>query len=264
MLYTYMVILLVSVLASLIGTICGIGGGIIIKPLLDSLGIMSIETVNFLSGCMVMSMSGYSLMSSAVRKTLKLKSRLGISISIGAVVGGVIGKKLLLLLKLFFDNEMHIGAVQSFCLFWLTLAMLSYTNKKQNIVTYHMENVPVSILVGLILGLLSSFLGIGGGSFNLVLLSFIFSMQPKEAAQNSIFIIFFAQISNLIFTTVGGNIPDFQFNMLMGMILAGILGAMVGRRVNSAISEVAVVRMFQGLNVVIMLICAFNFYNFIF
>ena len=42
-----MVAFLVSFLASTAGAICGIGGGVIIKPVLDSLGIYSVSTVRW-------------------------------------------------------------------------------------------------------------------------------------------------------------------------------------------------------------------------
>ena len=47
--------------ASVVGAICGIGGGVIIKPLLDSFGIASVSEISFLSGCTVLSMSCYSV-----------------------------------------------------------------------------------------------------------------------------------------------------------------------------------------------------------
>ena len=42
------------------------------------------------------------------------------------------------------------------------------------------------------LGILSSFLGIGGGPINLVVLFFFFSMDTKTAAQNSLYTILFS------------------------------------------------------------------------
>ena len=45
----------VSFLASIAGAICGIGGGVIIKPALDLLGWASVSTISFLSGCTVLS-----------------------------------------------------------------------------------------------------------------------------------------------------------------------------------------------------------------
>ena len=47
-----MVILLVFLIcffASVVGAICGIGGGVIIKPALDAFGIMGVSTISFLS-----------------------------------------------------------------------------------------------------------------------------------------------------------------------------------------------------------------------
>ena len=54
-------VFLVCFLASVVGAICGIGGGVIIKPVLDAFGIMDVATISFLSGCTVLSMRLYSL-----------------------------------------------------------------------------------------------------------------------------------------------------------------------------------------------------------
>lgn len=51
----------VSFLASTAGAICGIGGGVIIKPTLDLFQMTSVSTISFLSGCTVLSMSLYSV-----------------------------------------------------------------------------------------------------------------------------------------------------------------------------------------------------------
>ena len=47
--------------ASIAGAICGIGGGVIVKPVLDLFGWDSVTTISFLSGCMVLAMSCYSV-----------------------------------------------------------------------------------------------------------------------------------------------------------------------------------------------------------
>ena len=43
-------VLLIAFGASVVGAICGIGGGVIIKPLLDAFGIASVAEISFLSG----------------------------------------------------------------------------------------------------------------------------------------------------------------------------------------------------------------------
>ena len=40
---------LICFFASIIGAICGIGGSVIIKPVLDAFGIMDVATISFLS-----------------------------------------------------------------------------------------------------------------------------------------------------------------------------------------------------------------------
>ena len=56
---------------------------------------------------------------------------------------------------------------------------------------YKVENASVCVLIGVFLGIMSSFLGIGGGPINFVVLFFFFSMSTKIAAENSLYIIFF-------------------------------------------------------------------------
>lgn len=51
----------IAFFASTIGAICGIGGGVIIKPVMDAFGVMDVSVINFLSGCTVLSMTCYSV-----------------------------------------------------------------------------------------------------------------------------------------------------------------------------------------------------------
>lgn len=59
--YIYIVFLAVSFLASTVGAICGIGGGVIIKPVLDMFAVLDVSTISFLSGCTVLAMTCYSV-----------------------------------------------------------------------------------------------------------------------------------------------------------------------------------------------------------
>ena len=55
------IIFAVCLCASTIGGICGIGGGVIIKPVLDALGLMSVSAISFLSGISAMMMAAISV-----------------------------------------------------------------------------------------------------------------------------------------------------------------------------------------------------------
>ena len=43
----YIAVFAVCFFSSIIGAICGIGGGVIIKPVLDALGAFPVSTINF-------------------------------------------------------------------------------------------------------------------------------------------------------------------------------------------------------------------------
>ena len=57
----YVIYFLICLGASILGAISGIGGGVIIKPVLDSLGTLNVSTISFLSGCTVLSMTTMTL-----------------------------------------------------------------------------------------------------------------------------------------------------------------------------------------------------------
>lgn len=83
---------MISFLASIIGGICGIGGGIIIKPALDLSGLASIATISFLSSCTVLSMSAYNVCKSLSEKSGAIDTKSGTPLAIGAALGGIVGK----------------------------------------------------------------------------------------------------------------------------------------------------------------------------
>lgn len=122
--------------------------------------------------------------------------------------------------------------VQALCLALLTVGTLLYTINKKKIKTYHITRKSVCLLIGLVLGILSSFLGIGGGPFNLVILFFFFSMDTKTAAANSLYIILFSQATSLITTLLTHSVPQFEWQILLLMVCGGIGGGMVGRALN--------------------------------
>ena len=51
----------ICLIASTIGGICGIGGGVVIKPVLDAMGVMTVSTASFLSGLTVLAMASMAL-----------------------------------------------------------------------------------------------------------------------------------------------------------------------------------------------------------
>lgn len=128
--------------------------------------------------------------------------------------------------------------------------------------TRRVENLLVCVLIGLVLGVMSSFLGIGGGPINLVVLFYFFSMDTKTAAQNSLYIILFSQITSLLNTLASRTVPEFSIWLLVLMAVGGILGAMSGRMINRRIDGHVVDKLFIALMAVIIGINIYNIYQF--
>ena len=259
---TQIIFILVSFFASVIGCICGIGGGVIIKPVLDAFGLYSVSTISFMSGCIVLSMTAYSVLKAKLAKESVIEKGVSTWLGIGAAVGGLTGKQLFDIVKSLFENADTVGAVQAAALFLVTLGTAIYTVNKNRIQTIRVKNALVCLMIGLTLGVMSSFLGIGGGPINLVVLYFFFSMETKVAAQNSLYIILFSQMASLLFTIISGKVPEFPFALFACMVCCGILGGVVGRKVNNKIDSQTVSKLFLGLIVVIMMICCYNFFQY--
>ncbi len=242
---------IISFLSSVAGAICGIGGGVIIKPVLDMFGAGSVSAISFLSGCTVLSMTCYSVGKAMLAGDSQVNLKTGTPLAIGAAVGGVAGKSMFNAVKAMFANPNAVGGVQATCLAIITFGTLIYTLKKQHIRTRNVSSMPVCLGIGLILGICSSFLGIGGGPINLVVLYYFFSMDTKTAAANSLYIILFSQITSLLSTLITKTVPEFELITLVLMVAGGILGGIIGRKINKKIVSATVDKLFIFLMVII-------------
>lgn len=253
---------LICFIACTIGAICGIGGGVIIKPTLDMVSTLDVSSVAFLSSCTVLSMSMYSIMKIVISQKVKVTFQT-IYLGLGAAIGGVIGKHLLEMLVVSLSINKEIILIQNLIILLLTIVTLLYSLNKLEIKQYFINNTFSIFLIGGSLGLISSFLGIGGGPINILILSVFFGMKPKEAAINSLFIIMCAQITSILSTTLKKQIPVVNPYVLLGMIIAGVVGGIIGRLINDKMKEECVTHFFVKTLYLIMLINIYNIVNFL-
>ncbi|MCI8598495.1 MAG: sulfite exporter TauE/SafE family protein [Lachnospiraceae bacterium] len=253
---------LISLLASVVGAICGIGGGVLIKPLLEAFGVMDVKAISFLSGCTVFTMSLYSFFVSRVKKESLVDLRTGTPLSIGAACGGILGKDIFQILTESFSLN-RVGAVQAVCLMAVTLGTMLYTACKERIETRKIQNMGVCLLVGFTLGMLSAFLGIGGGPMNLAVLSFFFSAPTKTAAQSSLYIIMFSQGTSLLSLIFSSSVPEVSGFLLVLMVAGGLFGGFFGQRVNKRLNGAQVERLFMTLLLGIVLINIYNIWRYL-
>lgn len=248
---------LIALAASSIGAVVGAGGGVIIKPVVDLLGLLPVSTASFCSGCTVFAMSIMSLLRSR-GNGVALRLRMTVPLAVGAVCGGLVGKALFELVRQSFSDENALGAIQAVCLTVITAAVLLYVCKKDKLRSMHVNSVPLALVIGTLLGIISSFLGIGGGTSNVAMLFFFFSMDAKEAAKNSIFIILFSQLSSILIAIGQGTVPEFSWPVLLCMIAGGVGGAEIGARISKRIDKGGVEHL---LKLLLLVVVCIDFYN---
>lgn len=231
MLLLYSVVILI---ATTLGAIAGLGGGVIIKPVLDLIGYHDISTISFISTSAVFSMSVYSVIKQ-IKNGIKVDWFLVVLISIGAMLGGNFGNIVFTKILTIF-NESTISVIQAILLTSLLIVtMLSIKTKK----TYTIKSPILYVVVGICLGTISSFLGIGGGPINVAIFVFLFSIDLKKATIYSLATILFSQGSKLITigTTTGFMIYDITmlFYIIPIAIIGGIIGSYFNKKFNNSI-----------------------------
>lgn len=185
-------------LASVAGAICGIGGGVIIKPVLDAFGILDVNVISFLSGCTVLSMTTYSVVKSRMSRESHVETAVGTPLALGAAAGGLAGKQLFSWVLSISPDKDQAGAVQACCLLIVTVGTLIYTLRRERIRTCRVQNSAACALIGIFLGILSSFLGIGGGPINLVVLFYFFPCRRKRQQKIRCILSFFHSLPVLL------------------------------------------------------------------
>lgn len=246
---------LIAIIATTIGAGAGIGGGVIIKPALDALGGYNIEVIGNLSSITILSMAIVSTVK-CFFKGIKFDKRL-IALTIGAIVGGFLGKELFYFIKSLLDESL-IATIQAA----MMIALLFIALFKNKLPKFHINNVFAVIFIGLVLGTLSAFLGIGGGPINVAVLCMFFAMDIKKAATGSIFIILCSQFTKLATITLTTGFGAFDYSMLFFMIPGGILGGFIGSWVNTKFEKKHIEKLFVVVVVSMILLNVYNIISF--
>lgn len=259
---TYAIVFLVAFLASLLGPLCGIGGGVIIKPIVDAMNVMPVATVSFLSSISVLTMSLATLAQNAATKTSTVNVRSMLPLALGSAIGGVVGKVVFNALGAVLPDAELVGAAQAAVLIALTVVVFFYTLKRTEVHSLNVQSGGAKAAIGFAAGACWSFLGIGGGPFNLAILTFFFAMDSKPAAQASLFIIAFSQTASLIYSLLLGGLPEFSLIVLIGMAAAAVCGSVVGRKIAKKVSSSTIDKLYLFSLILIAAICCYNFARF--
>lgn len=242
---------LVAIIATTFGSLVGLGGGVIIKPSLEFLGDYNIVSISVLSSVTVFSMAvvaTYKQVKRGFRPSKKI-----IYLAVGAILGGVIGKSLFSLL-LDNMNATDASALQGIILTIILIVVLF----QKLLPDFDFHNIYIVTFIGLALGTTASFLGIGGGPINVMVIMMFLNMKIKDAANASIIVILLSQFTKISMAVVSGGLMVPGIEMVLYMIPAAILGGLLGSKLQQKLEVKTLERLF---NVVLVILIALNIYN---
>lgn len=247
---------LIILLATILGAIAGLGGGVIIKPLFDMIGLHDATTIGFYSSCAVFTMCIVSIYKQ-MKKGFQFDIVTIIFISMGSFIGGLLGEGIFHYITQSLEN--HIVKVIQAVLLGITLIfILIYTMNKEKYKSYHIQNKVSIFLVGMFLGSISVFLGIGGGPLNVSLLIWLFSYDMKQATIYSIATIFFSQVSKLGQIVFKGQLLTFDLTLLPMICICAIIGGYIGTMINQKLTNEKIEKIYVMLIIGLIFISCYN------
>ena len=208
----YILYFLIAIGATTVGSLTGMGGGVIIKPLMDVIHGFDVQTIGVLSCITVFAMSLVSIGKQLLAKT-EIPFQTAVPLAVGSVAGGMAGESLLRAIVARLQANELVTVVQNVALGLLILMVFIYMKNKHRIKSCNLKGAVPSVLAGVFLGMCSSFLGIGGGPINVALIIFLFSYPTKTATVCSLVTILFAQISKLAMIAAGAGFEAYDLSI---------------------------------------------------
>ena len=232
-----LLILFFGFLVGFMSGLFGVGGGFLMTPLLIFMGIPPATAVGTES---------VQILGSSVSGAMAhgLKKNIDYEIGIFLLIGGVFGSTLGVILFNFFKESGNIDLIIKFLyiLFLDKSLEVKVKNKNRNLLNllplklrFRQSKIYISILlpilVGIFVGLLSAFMGVGGGFVMVPAMIYLFRMGTVVAIGTSLF--------QIVFVTLNVTILHATFNFSVDLILAiflligGVIGAQYGSKFTS-------------------------------
>lgn len=242
-------------IATTLGACVGLGGGVIIKPMLDLIGHDTVDAVGFISSSAVFAMSIAATLNH-IRSKTKFNVAFIVFVSAGSALGGIAGNKLFDLLLDAFSPSV-IKGIQGVILGALLVGINLYINAPRR-KSFEIKNKFGIFAGGFFLGMLASFLGVGGGPINVGFLVLFFSMSMKDAAVYSVAVIFFSQLTKLFTIYAENQFQPYDLKMLVFILPCAVIGGILGAKLNKSSDEKKIRKLFTAC---VYAVAAVSFYN---
>ncbi|MCL2295675.1 MAG: sulfite exporter TauE/SafE family protein [Methanomassiliicoccaceae archaeon] len=249
--------------ASIIGTIFGIGGGMIFIPVLTLLfGLSANEAVAVsLVGIIATSTGAASVYVRNKSSNIRLGLLLEITTSVGAMAGAVLAAYVesYILLCIFGCVLIYSAANMIFRKEKIIedsgeegIMSFTYTDSKdQTVKRYNVINIKSGLLVCTGAGILSSMTGVGGGAIKVPLMNVHMHIPIKVASATSSYMIGITAFSGAIVYFLHG---DLLLDYAAAIAVGALLGSMIGTRISKRLDAGPMRKYFSILLLVISVI----------
>jgi len=212
--------------AGILGSMIGLGGGIIVVPVLTFLGFPpTVAASNSLFAALSNSIASTISYSRQKRIEYFLGLKLGLLAIPGTILGAIISTDIAPdIFKILFGFVLVASAIYIF--------LRKQIESREKVISKQM--ILFAIGSSFFAGIISSFFGIGGGIIFVPLMVVGMGMSMKKAAPTSQLILLFASLSGVIVHSILGH-PDF---LQAGFLAIGsFFGGLVGAKLSLSIKE---------------------------
>jgi uncharacterized membrane protein YfcA len=231
-----------SIIAGFFGSLLGLGGGVIIVPILTLY--FKVDIRYAVAASLISIIATSSGAASSYLKDHLTNVRLALVLEIGTVFGAITGFMLATSLK---SNSLFIA----FGLFLLFSAFMTLRQKKEklaeknhpwaeklklhssypergNWIKYNLEKVPLGLIIMYFAGIFSAILGIGSGIFKMLAMDGVMKTPLKVSSATSNFMIGVTAAASAGAYFLRGDIkPEIASPVAIGIIIGAWLGAKV-------------------------------------
>ncbi|WP_416147105.1 sulfite exporter TauE/SafE family protein [Salipaludibacillus sp. HK11] len=246
----WIVLAILGLIAAILGSIMGLGGGIIIVPALMILSeyspILGGITPQIAVGTSLLVMIFTGLSSTlAYIKQKKVDIQSGWIFFIGSGPGALFG--------VWLNKDMNVDVfLVAFGVFIVIISFIlmirnripplkrrpkgierSHTNELGETIQYGYQPI-VAVTIAFFVGMFSGLFGIGGGSLMVPAMVLLFAFPPHLAVATSMFLVFLsATVSSISHVSIGNVDWYYALALIPGAWLGGQLGAAINRRLTS-------------------------------
>ncbi|AYE37248.1 sulfite exporter TauE/SafE family protein [Companilactobacillus zhachilii] len=245
---------LIIFIANTIGAVSGMGGGLIIKPALQLIDLDNVILINFYSSFAVFIMSISSTWKQ-LRSNNKISIGTAVYLSLGSVVGGILGDQSFKLMHSFIGSDKSVVVQMILVIISLIISLLLLCGR---IKPLYLQGSILMLIVGLFLGWLATLLGIGGGPINIAVFIFLFGIGMRQATIYSIITIFFSQGAKLIQALITRNVFGIDPLLLVAISFAAVFGGLIGAKISNSIDERCIVTVYNAVVFLVLILDSIN------